>query len=375
MKIIHLNHQRLLDPRLQPLLASYGHDWNAVQRLSMINPGCPNYTVRIGKNIMPFDNSIVGQLKLTAPQFDITFNQDLSHLMDSRFCQLTQTLNDKPWLLYWSGGIDSTAVVASVLKNSSSSQRKNILIACNKISLYENPSFFYEYIKPNFSLADSTMLQVDQNVLTTYYVITGEFSDQLFSGSLSLQMQQKDFAGLGQDLFKHPDPLINYLAKKFKNLHQAEWFYQHMVENIRSTTVPVTTYNDFFWWWFYNLMWVTVKIRPALNFCYSAELMKLYLNNYIGWFESDDFQQWSMNNNLVHGRYGQNLSEYKIDLKKYIYDLDHNDYYLKFKTKLNSNARYNPSFADWFCVLDDLSCLNLNDNLDLITKLLPDYIN
>lgn len=361
---------QLSDPRLKSVLSKFSqHNWSNFDRIAI-----HNYVPRVGPNLIPVKNSIVDQFDLQIPTYDPTFNNTFADITDKRCHTLLQSCTDRPWLIQWSGGIDSTLVLTSILKNTSKADRENMYISCNNISVYENPKFYYDHILPNFKIINSSTNQLTLKQLQDYYLILGEFNDQLHSGSISTNMAFVNPKELHTDFLAKPDNLIDYLRKYFSSKDVGEWFYQQQIENIQYSTIPMATYYDFFWWHFFNNLWITVKLRAAIaNKDFGPEFMKLYTSRWIGWFETEDYQKWAMvaDNRIppVH------VGKCKPESKKYIYDYDHNEYYYEFKTKMMSISSLTEQITPpWFCVLDDYTTLHLDNNLDQILELLPAYI-
>jgi len=330
---------------------------------------------RIGLNTLPFKTDIVDQLNTVAPAYNPNFTDTFSNVTDQRFHELWQTRQDLPWLLFWSGGIDSTVMLASVIKNTTPEDRQRITVACNNTSIAEHPQFFKNYIKPNFQLVNSSNIKLSSQVLSQYHVLDGGAGDPLYCG----RFHHLDYVQPGlldQNCYTNPDPLINLLAQTADNDQEfGRWFYEATIKNIRSTNIPVETYRDFFWWTYFNFAWTGIKLRGAQHLVDSTPgTFCQFLSNYVQWFESDGYQQWSMNNNQAGVKYGTTLGEYKLVAKKYIYDLDHNEYYLKFKQKTDSLSISTSSLTTpdtWLCMLDDYTKLNLQSDRDQINELLP----
>ena len=155
----------------------------------------------------------------------------------------------------------------------------------------------------------------------------------------------------------------------------AKWMYANIEENINSidsNTLPIELNSDWFWWVNFNWKWPADRYHQMdwLN----LKNLDPYFNSMINWFDTNEYQQWSIN----YGRYSllennNDPGNYKLPSKQYIYQLDENEHYLKFKTKLFSNGRVNT--RTWLCVLNDLTTLNVEQDLDLILDLLPTHLN
>lgn len=370
-KILYLNQKLLSDPRLSTVLASYNYNWNQFNKLTQLNPGNTGGYVRAGVNIYPLKNELINQLNFQMPVYDSAFALSFSDVTDKQLMHLYQTRWNKRWLVLWSGGIDSTVIVASILKNLSPADRSNVDIACNRISIYENPKFYYEHILPNFKLIDSNFLNLDDLLFEKYYVIDGEPADQLYGGIASRGMIDPNT--VLKSWRNDPDELLDFFTNEVDRPF-AEWYYESTKENIDSVTVPVETYYDFTWWLFFNMTWSSILLRPLhFQLSNSVDSLTSYFTNVIPYFNTIEYQLWSMTNRIGI-KYNAGIGERKLASKKYIYDFDHDEYYFCFKTKAQSVSRPTKS-GRFFCILDDYTRLTLSNDLDQILELLPEHIS
>lgn len=369
-RIIYVNQKLLHDPRLREFLGNYNYDWNSFLGVSQWNPGVEGIYVRAGTNTLPLKNDLVHEMNMGMPAYDPGFAMTFEEITDLRVTTLRQNLWNRPWIVKWSGGIDSVVIVTSILKNLPRQDWANIKIACNRVSVYEHPKFFYDHILPNFSVIDSNHLELNSPELNNYYTIVGEPADQLYGGYAS-----RGF--LGESVTKNwrtdPDELINMFTravdKKF-----AQWFYEVTRANIESVDVPVETYYDFFWWLFFNFFWMPVRLR-SLHFQtdINVDNFNLYMQNFIHFFNTEEYQRWSLVNRLGT-KYAVNIAHRKLASKQYIYNFDHDEYYYRFKTKMESMSLRTFAYDKTFCLLDDHTRLNLDRDLDQILTLLPEHI-
>ena len=89
----------------------------------------------------------------------------------------------KPIGILWSGGIDSTGIVVSFLRNFSLAELKSrVKIIISMESILENKNFYTNHILPNFEFVNSEYLPwlFDGSML----IISGELNDQLFGSDL-----------------------------------------------------------------------------------------------------------------------------------------------------------------------------------------------
>ena len=364
----------MLYPELTAVLDQHPqHNWACMKRMQDLHTMANMTHGRLGSQVFPFNNTIVEQLNLSAPDYDPAFAKTFEEVTDQQCKTWLQQKSHRPWIICWSGGIDSTVVLAAILKNTTSADRENIRVACNRVSVYENPEFFYDHVMPNFSVVDSQTLEMAHQLYDTHYVIGGDLADQLYCGAQGAAMAEAFSGSLDLDCRRSPDMLLKFIAAK-TDPEFAEWFYERLMTNINSVNVPVETYHDFWWWHFFNYAWVDYIVRDITKNMKSQDpvLVKKYLANHLYWYDTAEYQQWSMNNNQNKIKYGVSLAETKLPSKQYIYDFDHNEYYRAFKTKQDSTSRQQNTLNE-ICMLDDCSFLYEKD-LALIQELLPAHI-
>jgi hypothetical protein len=241
--------------------------------------------------------------------------------------------------------------------------------------VYENPRFFFDQVKPNFEIIDSTNMIIT-DLAQEYYILDGNFGDQLAAGGHAQAMLFNNPADLDRNFRQDPDYLIDYLAGKCQgNRATAEWYYQQVLTNINSVDIPLETYYDFFFWTFFNMVWMAVFLRSDVHGSSNQQAsLKDFYKSMIPWFGSAGFQQWAMANNRRGIKYGSNMGQSKLEYKQYIHSVDHDEYYLNFKTKIDSLTRKSQAEHRRFALLDDFTWLNLDRDLEQILQLLPAHI-
>ena len=345
------------------------HPWRCVLETTTLVPGMESLLLnRAGNNSFPLRSDKIDCLNIAPPAYNNAFTKTFAEITDEQCCTWLQEKNDRPWLIYWSGGIDSTVIVSSILKNTTSADRENMYIVCNRASIYELPRFFYNHVQPNFKLLSSPRLGTD--LFEKYHVITGDFGDQLYGGGGLWEMMHSEPDRLILDLRRDPDRLLDFMSQKI-NRKFAVWYYECMLENINSTNIPVETYHDFWWWQFFNYSQSSIYLSCIKTHGFDQTNCSKY--QYPDWFATDDYQQWSMNNNQCGIKYNLNLIDCKLPSKNYIYDFDRDLHSRTFKTKQTSRQNKSQE-AGQICLLDDFSLLNLDRDLDRIMELLPNHV-
>jgi hypothetical protein len=117
----------------------------------------------------------------------------------------------------------------------------------------------------------------------------------------------------------------------------SELWYQKMVKNIETSSVPVHTIQDFFWWQIFNLKFVNCAMRCSIFLNDRIDVDKMLNVHVMNWFTDIDYQLWSMsNNNNGEKIIGIDPSKYKMAARNYIYEFDKNEWYFNFKLKIAS---------------------------------------
>lgn len=272
-------------------------------------------------------------------------NDSLADIMNERALEIfenSKRLNKKIAIM-WSGGIDSTAVLVSFLKNLNSADLSNICIICNTVSIMENLEFYSKYISNRIECLHYSMIDVNNDFLNKYILIHGDPGDCLFGPSTPLYSY---FIQNNQ----HLDPFKNHLDKMAELLDPGpahsisvpgfgKWYVDKITNNLVGLGLDdqVTTIADWWWWTYYNFKWEFSCQRPLFfsrrNLKGPIEEKNLIDYSQNVYFGSDKFQQWSFTN--LKRLIGRNVpATHKEDAKKYIFEFDGNEYYTAHKHKL-----------------------------------------
>jgi hypothetical protein len=353
--------------------------FSKLTNLNKINLAHTAWYSRKGTNLLPFKNELTDIPGFAMPDYNPDYNRSWTEITDQRCQELRASHWHKPWVVLWSGGIDSTVIVAAMIKNLTRADLDNITIACTSVSIWENPQFYFDYIKPNFKVVNSTELLSKDFDSLNFYIFHGDPGDQLFGsigGTHNLLYQNPEL--LHTNIINNKDCAIDYIANLPTNKKFAEWYYHVLVANADSAGVPATTLYDLMWWSGFNNAWTSVKFIAIDSTCgnwKNTKNAKSYIDKSVHWYDSNDYQQWAMNSNNIGEKLGSIPSEYKLAAKKYIYSIDNNRHYFKFKTKAPSYDIYpGATRRPWCCVDDNWNLLNLKDHQDQIISMLPDHL-
>lgn len=348
------------------------------------------------------------------PDYDSTFNKTFDEVTDNRALDIAQIIEsqDREMVLFYSGGIDSTVCVTSLLKNLNAEQRKNISICMSADSIVENPSFYTKYVKNNFNTIDSMNFIYSDLAKDNKISITADLGDALFGTELGTKMYPRIkyfnnqlpvekridsnlFSKVSDDdvhYSKFKDIIVQYfnlcLSKNLEvwtrvsrhrgynlpaeNSKQNEQFgellYRKYDNNIKTSKVPVHSLHDFFWWIIFNVKFMHCALRPGSLYSTGTNRQKVFNGNLINWYGSQDYQLWSMaNNNNGQKIKGTTEGSYKWAARKYIYELDRNDFYLHHKLKIASLPFvYFRNLKKYYKEFDPMFGLDTNYNIAYI---------
>lgn len=227
--------------------------------------------------------------------------------------------NNKSLCLFWSGGIDSTVAFFSLLDVGV----KNLKIAFTKESINEYPFCYDKYVKYLNKVIfhpEKTSIFVKENVENCLFV-TGEIGDQLF----------------GNNLFAKINPIT--LNKNWQHIVNKK-IIEETERFVFSCPVEIKTVKEFLWWINYALryQYVSYKIPLAIK--------DLYLDkNLFNFFDSDDWNDWSVSTDMEYKFYGTNIKNYKMIAKEFIFSFTKDEDYKNNKLKEQYVRLYDPQFV------------------------------
>lgn len=309
---------------------------------------------RNGEWSLPWKQEIIPGFEM--PLYDSSFNKSFSDISDSRALDILDKINQgKQIAVMYSGGIDSTVIMVSILKNIPENLRTRIVVCASSESLIENPSFWKNHIKPNFKIIDSSKVKYDDLIEQGFVPVTADEGDCIFGTVFGLNLYYNyDFyiKDLSFESRRNLENIKNSISdtdvhwKRYEDIiirHLSigqdddfgKLFYEKISKNINTSSVPVVSLHDFFWWIIFNLKYVNCSIRGALY--YNDRLTpRESIYSIINWFNGREYQLWSMNNNNKGLKIKKTPATYKFEAKQYIWEYDKNHWFKSFKSKIES---------------------------------------
>jgi hypothetical protein len=215
------------------------------------------------------------------PNLDPNFKKTFEEICHERIAELLAT--DKKLNLFWSGGLDSTTLLALFLD-----YKEKITVHLNYNSILESGYMFDTFVKPNFkyTIGVSTAYSMwNENEL----YLTGDPANHLHTIP-SIKSYENFIPGI--DLFDK------------ENIHKLnDPYYKHIEEDkiefykpaLDKAPRPIETLEDFIWFNTFNFRYDESRFAMVLKLMsrWNNTNLKMF-DNVLGFFYTDDFQRWSI---------------------------------------------------------------------------------
>jgi len=303
------------------------------------------------------------------PVYDANFSKSFSEVSDSKAVEIQNMLINDPEqkiALYYSGGMDSLLILVALLKTLTESQLAQLTICTSMDSVIEYPAFFEKYIYNKIKIIDLKEGKIRYSDLWNlgYRVITGDSGDAMFGTEVATQFYYsyknycKNLSGenitkLGNLLSSvdnrdihysvFADILIQYFGLR-QNPNFGRLYYEKLVRLANTSQYPVHSLHDFMWQIIFNIKWMHCAARGPLFFGERENHKESLQVSTINWYQTDDYQKWSMaNNNTGEKIRGITSATYKWAARKYIFEFTNDPWYMHFKIKLASLPKIGPT--------------------------------
>jgi hypothetical protein len=373
--------------------------------------GMESYIFRDGEWSDPFETAIEPQFAM--PAYNSNFNLNFAEVSDMRALDIKKLINstNRPVMIQWSGGIDSTVAIVSLLKNLTPAELSKISVSMSGDTALENPHFFNKFIKNKFKIVDSEkLLYNDYEEKFNAFCICADTGDCLFGAELGNKLYprmkfiqpniSKFYSNVSsQDLHYsvYKDIIIQHLNNNLKNSlltlakqqvldsnlslflpgdeNFGEMFYEKIVKNVNTSQVPINSLHDFFWWTIFNGRYLHCALRAPVTYSVGNNKRSLINDCVIQWYNTDEYQLWSMtNNNNGEKLIGPTQGLYKTAAKKYIFDFDKDEWYQIHKIKIISLPNIiKRNWKDNYTEFDPI--LGIDTNYDIVKIGTPDVDN
>lgn len=241
----------------------------------------------------------------------------------------------KPIVIHWSGGIDSTAIICSfIILLGINETSKRIEIAGSTHGIYEYPLFFKKFILPNFTINPSS--HGSKYLPPDYITVDGDPNGPICGGEAVFVWSKV----LGIDILKKPITCENLkLLMPGLSTNQLQVYCDLTVRSAKSVDIELSNLSEWYWWYNLNFryQWFCYKNVLGLK-SYRPDLtidQEFWDDHSVCFFDSSPFQAWSVNykekvlEDLIKGKW-------KDAPKQLIFEVTKDSNYLTHKLKLNS---------------------------------------
>ena len=229
-------------------------------------------------------------------------------------------------IVRYSGGLDSTYILCALLKYASKDLLNNTAIMLSTESVLENPYFYKDVITKNFKNFLNNKEESNYHINDALYV-TGKHGDKILATDTGLKWVWENKDKAKYHYSKCKDSIIQDFYKHLHSYEAAAKYYN----SIKQSSLAITTVYDFYWWFSFNYGWVDYSFMTE----YFDSAGNKRTNNF-PWFDTLDFQRWSMQNVGSNLKFDLDTCDEKRVLKDFIFEIDKNDFDRKFKTKYRS---------------------------------------
>lgn len=224
----------------------------------------------------------------------------------------------KKIVIAWSGGIDSTLVLSELLKRVPTSQ---LTVMLNNNSILEYPEFYKKYIENKIDITPMNFYNDDNIVacLKDGVFVTGALFDKIFGSSL--------YAVLPPDrLAQSINDFISELNESTKTAY---------LKLIQACPITLMTVKDFFWWFEYTLGYQDEELKWALDVPTS-----IVGENILHFASGTGWNNFAVSTEIEAKYPGYSYNNYKMLLKKQLYEFTKDEQYTQYKVKVVSWRKY-----------------------------------
>jgi asparagine synthetase B (glutamine-hydrolysing) len=259
-------------------------------------------------NIFPECNITGDELRVEAPK--------LSELMAARATAIAAL--QRPVYLWWSGGLDSTAIACAILAEAPT---LDVIWVLDQNSIDEYPEFYHKFIAGKPQVKSNLALYMQQDTLH----IDGMWADELFG---------------------------NYQAEKYVgSWEEQSWgvAVRRFLEEAAplEAAFPSETLFQRLWWLEFCLAFQDANLRPYYNGSNRGKniLDRVEANKQTAWFSHPSWTAWAMQRQLANKF--ATYRECKQELRDYIFAFTKDAHYTENKLKVYSQGKLYYGWKRW----------------------------
>jgi len=303
---------------------------------------------------------------------------DITDIKAQELWSQSRALN-RPVLVRWSGGIDSTLVLIALLKHARADDLDRLVVATTKAGVWESSHIYFTYLANKVKIVDFDYYipSFTADTFANFIHVSGSPCDQLMIGMIATsEPAQKDPSWFDVP-WKNTAKLREYLSmtKCYHDSSSSTYVQQILCDNIESLNTDIHSIHQFVWWFNFNFFSIAQGAHEYTHWHANNDIpVSVWKNHVFPWFYDTRYQKWAMTNSsrpdIIFGK-----NDWKVPLKQYIYDYVRDPYYLEYKPKIGSHGRstWQSPNKGWFAITND-ETVNISD-LSRCRLILEDSIN
>lgn len=240
---------------------------------------------------------------------------------------------DVPLYVYWSGGIDSTAILVALIR--AGATREQLTVVCDNDSEMENGPFYDNHIDgvfPTRHAVDVPRMLVEH---PEAHIVTGELNDQLFGADT----MQRVCLTSGAPALQRPNTdadFVDVMGRLGYAAPDASALRRDIVGSAQTQDVTLRNVFDLLWWLNFAFKWQDVALRTMMagRAAHLEHMNARQAERVHHFFGTARFQDWSITRHEL--KIIDRWPTYKITAKRFIFRHDANEDYLAHAVKVGS---------------------------------------
>jgi hypothetical protein len=238
---------------------------------------------------------------------------------------LWKKAGDKNIALYWSGGIDSTVALTSLIRTNSDWMKRMIIYASEYSINIEYPLFYQTHLKTANVVLLKDLEFFNPNLFSDdRIVVDGTCGDQIWGCNV-----MKDMGDLRKSHYTNLFTTEQFQRQTIGVRHHT---IDYITDQVEKFVVPIKTVSDLYWMLTFTHKWDHVRLRMMASV---KDFNKFHSLN--SFFNSIHFQKWAMSNLDV--KLGNTWNTYKQPAKDFIYEFTKDNEYRIHKLQEGSMGR------------------------------------
>lgn len=308
-------------------------------------------------------------LRINVPQTHQLHHGCFDRMLDFEDCyrhRISQLVTcqdrlDKPMILTYSGGLDSTAILCAFIKELGIKEAsRRVIVMLDSASIYESPDFYLRWIAPHFDMVPTSSL--DQYWPPTAILIDGEPNGLIVQSEYVLRIGQKLGAEILEQKFCYQtlDKLFQVLSRSNYEPTHIDVFSHMINQTALRVGVTIDCVMDMIWWLNLNFRWMYyayMHIRRFRIYRSDIRIDQQFINDHFWMFYgSTEWQSWSHAHRLDQISYARSHGV-KPPTRQYIYQVTGDQTYLALKRKVHSLGNACRLEPFYWAVNDQFDCV------------------